>query len=343
MSASRFVVIGLVLALAAAIATVFFGNRMRNEVTLEAIGNRTALPALHDATISVATWNLGYGGLGVESDFKVDGGKSYLPPNRATVDKNVAGIASELQKISADVIIMQEVARASLLTRGADLVRAVSDALAGRDNAFSADFSIRFLPRSLSPRHGLLTSVSVSGAERKIAPLPLEPQYIFGVSRRLYHLQVTRIPFAGGEWSVIDLHLSAFDKGANIRMQQLEAALEFARSEYAAGRHVIMGGDWNLEFFRPPRPSTTEEKYLFWIHPFPATKLPDGWRIAIDETTPSVRTNERPYRKGENYTTIIDGFIISPNVEKLGVQTADLDFQFSDHQPVTGKFRAKPG
>lgn len=315
---------------------------MRNDVTIEAIGTKAALTGLKNETITVATWNLGYGGLGAESDFKVDGGKSYLPPDRGAVDKNVSGIVAELRKVSADVVIMQEVARASLLTRGADLVRAVSDALPGRDNAFSADFSIRFLPPALSPKHGLYTSVSVTGATREIVPLPLEPQYIFGLSRRLYHLHVTHIPFDGGEWTIINLHLSAFDKGANVRLQQLQAAVDFAKSEYDAGRHVIMGGDWNLEFFNPGRPTTTEEKYLFWIHPFPAAELPAGWKIVIDEKSPSVRTNERPYKKGENYTTIIDGFVVSPNVEPLGVLTDDLDFQFSDHQPVTGKFRAKP-
>jgi hypothetical protein len=76
------------------------------------------------------------------------------------------------------------------------------------------------------------------------------------------------------------------------------------------------------------------------VHPFPQNALPQGWRIAIDETTPSVRTNERPYVKNENYTTVIDGFVVSPNVETLSVSTHDLDFQFSDHQPVTAKFRA---
>ena len=340
-TAFRMVRIGIAAIMAATVAIVIIGNRMRIEVTLEPIGKSADLTELKNDTISVTTWNLGYAGLGAESDFKADGGKRYLPPSRAVVEKNIAGIAAELRTISAEIIIIQEAARASLFTRGADLVRAVGDALTGRDTAFSADFSIRFLPSSLSPKHGLLTSISVAGATREIVPLPLEPQYIFGLSRRLYHLHVTRVPFTGGEWSIIDLHLSAFDKGANVRIKQLQAAIDFAKSEYAAGRRVIMGGDWNLEFSNPGRPTTTKSEYLFWIHPFPREELPAGWRLAIDERTPSVRTNERPYKKDENYTTIIDGFVISPNVELLGVQAVDLDFQYSDHQPVIGKFRSK--
>ena len=339
LSATRLTVAGLAI-IAAAGAIIFFGNRMRNEVTLERIGNTAAPGAPASDAITVMTWNLGYGGLGAESDFTADGGKSLLPPSRAIVQKNVDGIASELTSASADVVILQEVARASLLTRGVDLVSAVGGALEGRDNVFSADLSTRFLPSSLSPRHGLLSSVAIAGAQREIAPMPLEPQFLFGISRRLYHLHVVRIPFEGGEWTIIDLHLSAFDKGANVRSRQLSAAFQFAQSEYEAGRHVVMGGDWNLEFARPRRPTTTAEKYLFWVHPFPEEMLPQGWRIAIDATTPSVRTNERPYAKGENFTTVIDGFIVSPNVETLSVSTRDLDFQYSDHQPVTARFRA---
>jgi len=48
---------------------------------------------------------------------------------------------------------------------------------------------------------------------------------------------------------------------------------------------------------------------------------------------------ERSYSRGENYTTIIDGFIVSPGVEVLEVSTTDLDFQPGDHQPVRARFR----
>ncbi|NWG92105.1 MAG: hypothetical protein HXY21_06300 [Parvularculaceae bacterium] len=183
-------------------------------------------------------------------------------------------------------------------------------------------------------------SFGVGGARREIVELPLEPGLILGLSRRLYHMHVVRLPAQGGDWTVVNVHLSAFDEGANVRIAQLRAVLAFARAEYEKGARVVIGGDWNYEFHRPDRPTTTDEKYLFWVHPFPYAELPEGWSVAIDRETPSVRTNERPYRKGENFTTIIDGFIVSPNVRTLGVKTRDLDFEFSDHQPVDARFEA---
>ena len=322
------------------VAVVFVGNRMRDDVQIEKIGTGAPTRALAGESITLLTWNLGYGGLGAESDFSADGGKHLLPPSRKAVDKNIAGITAELRASAQDIIIMQEAARPSLLTRGADIVGAVGAALNGRDNAFSADFSARFLPRLLRPQHGLFSSVNAAGVERETILLPLEPGYIFGVTRRLYHMHVIRLPGASGGWTVIDIHLSAFDDGANVRLVQLRSVMAYAEREYERGRHVIIGGDWNFEFARPDRPTTTDEKFLFWVHPFPYGELGKGWRAAVDPSTPSVRTNERPYVKGQNFTTVIDGFVISPNVRAIAVTTHDLDFQYADHQPVSATFMA---
>lgn len=334
------VIIAAAIVLAVWLAVAIGVNRMRKEVELEPIGPIAGLPGLTGNEISVTIWNLGYAGLGAESDFSVDGGKNYLPPSRAVTRKNLDGIKHELKKTSADVILLQETARASLLTRGADSVAGAAEALEGRDNAFSADFASLFMPPPFRSRHGLFSSVSAGGAKREIIALPLEPQFIMGMSRRLYHMHVVRLPAPGADWTVVNLHLSAFDEGANVRLEQLRAVLAFAEAEYAKGNRVVIGGDWNYEFHRPDRPTTTDAKYLFWVHPFPYSELAEGWSVAIDKETPSVRTNERPYKKGENFTTVIDGFVLSPNVKAIIVRTRDLDFQFSDHQPVDARFIA---
>ena len=86
-------------------------------------------------------------------------------------------------------------------------------------------------------------------------------------------------------------------------------------------------------------PHTTEAKYLTWVHPFPREAIPSGWTVVADPSHATVRTNERPYRTGENYTGVIDGFIVSPNVETLAVRGYDLGFVATGHQPVWGRFR----
>jgi endonuclease/exonuclease/phosphatase family metal-dependent hydrolase len=48
-----------------------------------------------------------------------------------------------------------------------------------------------------------------------------------------------------------------------------------------------------------------------------------------------VRDNATPYVKGETFETVIDGFLISPNLEIIKTKTHDLGFKNSDHNPVT--------
>ncbi len=334
------ILFGVAITILAYTALVVIGNRSYRNITIEKLSD-DAVASLSNNSLTVTTWNLGYGGLGAESDFVADGGTHILPPSRAIVEKNIQGIVAELNKNRADILIMQEVARPGLVTHGGDVLGNVHQSLSTSDNAFSPDFTMRFMPPGFGAQHGLFSSTKIMGATREVVNLPLEPGYIFGLSRRLYHLHITRIPFERGEWSIINAHLSAFDDGANIRMEQLRSVLSIAQAEYENGRHVIIGGDWNLELARPDRPSTTLEKDLFWLFPFPTETLQDGWQIAADQKTPSVRTNERPYIRNENFTTTIDGFVVSPNVAVESIKTTDFDFAYTDHQPVTATFRAK--
>lgn len=52
-----------------------------------------------------------------------------------------------------------------------------------------------------------------------------------------------------------------------------------------------------------------------------------------------VRDNRTAYIKGESCVTIIDGFLVSTNVEILQVKGHDLQFTHSDHNPVSAVFQ----
>jgi hypothetical protein len=69
----------------------------------------------------------------------------------------------------------------------------------------------------------------------------------------------------------------------------------------------------------------------------------EGWILAADPGSPSCRSLDRPYdgnREGFQFY-LIDGFIISPNVQLNSVRTVDLDFRNSDHNPVMLNFSLK--
>jgi endonuclease/exonuclease/phosphatase family metal-dependent hydrolase len=291
-------------------------------------------------------WNLGYGGLGRESDFVADGGTSYFPPSRAVVRGNVDGIARTVaeQANGADVIIFQELARGGPVNYWRDLRGRIDETLAARNRVFFADFKTRLMPWPLAMTHGQAIYANFTLAEPEVVPLPAEDASIFGVKRR-YASVAARLPIAGRAqgWTVASVHLAAFDPDAAVRTRQLCELLAWAEREYRSGQHVVIGGDWNFQLAETNFPNTTEERFLFWLFPFPQDALPEGWRIAADASIPSVRTNYQAYRPGENYTTTIDGFIVSPNVAIESVSGLDLGFEHSDHQPVRLTARALAG
>ena len=117
---------------------------------------------------------------------------------------------------------------------------------------------------------------------------------------------------------------------------------EFLLHEYKQGNYVIVGGDWNQTpyGFKPELPS----------HPFDTVNLtyvekdfPEpGWTWAFDPTLPTNRRVNVPYKQATSLTTVIDCFLLSPNISAEEVETIDTGFLFSDHQPVRLLARLHP-
>ncbi|HEV2562528.1 MAG TPA: endonuclease/exonuclease/phosphatase family protein [Rhizomicrobium sp.] len=302
---------------------------------------RSASPA--GGELSVLTWNLGYAGLGEESDFLADGGTHLLPPSRRIVLKNIGGITDTLKGVDADVYIFQEVARSGLLTYWVNVKSRLESVFRGMSRSFHADTLTRLVPHPLRLTHGTEIFSRHALEDVETWPLPGEADAFFGIMRKSYNVHVARLnTAAGARWTIMNIHLAAFDHEAIARKQQLAKLLAFASREYENGGHVVIGGDWNLMLAGTEFPATADPRHRFWLHPMPANATDAGWRFAVDPSLPTVRTDERPYTKGVNATAIIDGFLVSPNVEVVSIRTENLEFRYSDHQPVLGRFVMRP-
>ena len=101
---------------------------------------------------------------------------------------------------------------------------------------------------------------------------------------------------------------------------------------------MVVGGDWNSMFPGTGKEDfgsyTTSEENLFWVQTIPEGWTPDDWQWCYDADVPTARTLEQPYKAGENFTCIIDGFLVSPNLRVDEVQGYNLRFEHSDHNPV---------
>ncbi len=319
-------------------------------IKIKILNEPKELPAQLDKNISITAWNIGYAGLGEKSDFIMDGGKSYLPPSRAEVKSNLFGIKETLLSLNSDVFLLQEVSNKSPLSF---LVPVRSEIVALFPNflaIFRADIASRGLPWPLRVCHGTLSLAKAKLTSSNVITLPHEPTLLAGLLRRRYGLLVSRFAIKNNDkpieknnkqWVIANLHLAAFDEKGATRQKQFDAVFAFAKQEYKKGNYVVLGGDWNMELTKTTFTHKTPKKHLFWRIGFPLDRLPKGWKIGVDENVPSVRTMHKPYVRGENYTSIIDGFIVSPNVKIKKIKTLDTGFKNTDHLPVSGNFSTK--
>ena len=335
--------LGLAVLFALYAAIVLRTNRMAVERRAPLDIERTGELPLAATKLDVLSWNVGYAAIGRDAVFLEKLGRLVWPASRDTVRRNLAGIKRSLADIHANVYAVQEVVVTSPLSWWINVWREVSSAITASDRVLTLDVTTRLVPPPLVLAHGAGTIANVRIDQAEKVPLPLEPDYWLGCLRKHYTLLVSKLPIAGSErsWVVINVHLAAHDHAAATRREQLAAALAFAGNEYAKGNYVILAGDWNLVLGGPPPHHTTEARYLDWVNPFPRGVLPEAWQLVFDAGVPTVRTSEKPFRPGENFTAIIDGFIISPNVTVDRVGAIDLGFEHSDHNPVLGTFLAR--
>ncbi len=340
------VVLVIVLVFAGIIGWLSWSEYVPDPITiLEPISrDASGSPALQNP-IDVLTWNIGYAGLGAESDFLMDGGKNVRSADENTVRRYLKGIQAITATEDYDLMILQEVDTGS--TRTFDINQA--ELLAHGTAYHALNFSCPLVPNPetyfYNPigkvNSGLLTisSFSVQKAERISLPCPFTwPIRTVNLKRCLL---ATYIPIEGSDKQLVlvNLHLEAYDEGEG-KLAQTRQLKEFMQSEYQKGNYVIAGGDFNQVF-----PHTAEENYpnnhkdLWTPGVLEMEMLPSGagWQYVWDEKTPTCRLLNQPYDPTDTVNTqyyVIDGFIISPNVQMIAKETLDLGFANSDHNPV---------
>ena len=299
-----------------------------------------AADALNQREFTVLSWNLGYCALGEESDFFMDGGKEVRPDSAELVTKNRIGAEQLIAQTGADFTLLQEVDSDSGRSYGVDEVSLFRASWPNWDSAYALNYSCDFVPYPLPPigkvHSGLLSFNSFDVREARRISLPCPFSWPMRAANLKRCLLVERIPIEGSERELVlvNLHLEAYDDGEG-KKAQTEQLLRLLNEEYAKGNYVVAGGDWNQAF-----PGTLD---AYPIHV--KTWVPDvldpadvgDWSFAFDASVPTCRLLNQPYDPADTENTqyyVIDGFLVSPNLEVSAVETVDQGFAFSDHNPV---------
>lgn len=291
-------------------------------------------------TLLLITWNIGYAGLGKEMDFFYEGGKTVRPdPN--TAELYMAGILNTLERIEpVDFVLLQEVDVFSKRGYFTNQVEHISRLLGNYNTTFAKNYDVWYVPVPVYAPMGRVESGmvvfslyhSTEAFRYSFPPDAAWPKRLFFFSR-CYIL--SRYKVGDKDLVIINTHNSAYDESGAAKRVQMEMLKKCMLDEYQKGNYVISGGDWNINpsGFNPVQITTGD---VMKIIP-PVTEkdfFPEGWKWAYDSTTPTNRDVSTSYYKGKTKTTIIDYFIVSPNVDIIEVNTIQTEFKFSDHQPV---------
>ena len=302
---------------------------------------------------SIMSWNIGYSGLGKNEDFFMDGGKTSLPKSKANVEEYFKGIKSTIGTHYSDILFIQEIDQKSKRSYKINEYEGINS-FTGKGGAFAYNYKCVFVPIPFPPM-GLVgsgvsihTSFETLSAQRRALPVPFTwPTRVANLKRCML---VTRIPVyenggdSGRELVLVNFHLEAYDSGEG-KIAQTKMLKDFIDSEYAKGNYVIAGGDFNQKF--PGSEAFPVINPDGWIPgQLDADMLSPGWAFVYDDSKPTCRSLEAPYNDAKAAAHdwqyyVIDGFIISPNIEKLSVNVIDEDFQNADHNPVYMTFELK--
>lgn len=303
-----------------------------------------------DSVLSFVTWNIGYCGLGAESDFFFDdegiwySGNSMVHAPQNLVEKNLAGVLRTIASTKADFFLIQEMDEKADRSYGINQFEAISKALPGFMPTMATNYRCKRVPIPLlepwneygAVESGLGTFARFQQLEGTRFQLPGK----YPLPDRLVQLDrcvaLHRFTMKNGKQLVVlNLHNAAHDPGDKIKSIQLPFIRDLAVAEYKKGNYVVLGGDWNQcpPFFRFDAfsPGFTQGYRQGNV---PADMFPDDWRFAYDPTVPTNRKCRDPYLEGKTFVTLIDYFLVSPNVQVREIRGLDQKFQFSDHQPV---------
>ncbi len=297
---------------------------------------------------SFLSWNIGYGGLGKDMDFFYEGGKR-VRPEEEEFNRYFSGITEEIGKAdSSDFIFLQEADRHAKRSYFRDEVTEIGKKLTEHAGYFAKNYDCRFVPVPINAPMGRVVS-GIAVFTRYLPESSFRIDFGTGFSwpKQLFFLQrcfiLMKYKLENGKYLVvINTHNSTFDEDGRLRKKEMAMLEKYAQKEFREGNYVLAGGDWNLN---PPgwwissgnnrvRPREMKE-----IVPPLNDLVFSGWVFAYDPAIPTNRDVDKPYQPGKTKTTLIDFFVVSPNISVLQVKTIRLAFKNSDHQPVWIKIK----
>ena len=189
-----------------------------------------------------------------------------------------------------------------------------------------------FLMYPLTKPHGASNSgiatfsnIKITSSLRRSLPISTSFSKFLDLDRCY---SITRIPVENGKELVLfNVHLSAYGGSDEIRRGQTTMLFSDMQKEFEKGNYVVCGGDFNHDFTGDSTQKLNggDMTDFGWAQPFPIEILNEYPGLVRctnynnGEIKPTCRNCDVPYKEG-NFTIIVDGFIVSTNVEVTSLE-----------------------
>ena len=292
--------------------------------------------------ISILSWNTGYGVLGDNEDYFLDGGTHVNPDDINRVKENLLDILKKTQYLNPDIILFQEVDTYS--KRSFDIDEKEYYTLGLGNTLYQSSSALNFkavvpypMPMIGHVEAGIVTysTFEMSSSTRIQLPVPFSwPLSMFNLKRCLL---VSRMKIEGSdkELVVINLHLEAYDDGTG-KIEQTKMLAQIMKEEYAKGNYVIAGGDFNQNFDNVGMVYPYTEG-LWKPGAIESASFGSDFSLLMDPTNPTCRSLDKAYVGADKdifQYYMIDGFIVSKNIKVNNIETINYNFKSTDHNPI---------
>ena len=290
-------------------------------------------------SLSILTFNTGYGTLGAETAAPVEEEEEGLLEDESPIEGNLVGIEGIMGIADADFVFLQEVDVDSERSYSTNQWLRYEYGLEKYESRFALNHSCEYVPYPLKTPVGKIQSGLATYSNYDIVSatrfsLPNSYTWPHRVVNQKHCLLVTRIPLEDSEQQLvlINVHLEAYEDG-EMRREQIDQLVSFMKEEYAKGNFVVAGGDFNSTF--PGVTGYDVQDPEKWA-PKKLTTIGNGYRYIYDDSTPTYRMQDNESEDAQMH--VIDGFLVSPNVIVDQVETLNYAFIYSDHNPVMMHF-----
>ena len=329
--------------------------RIEDNLSLTIDFNKTKLLELNK-NYKITTYNIGFGAYSQDFSFFMDSGTmkdgtkvsgtGSRAKDKNTVLTNTNGAIETIKSTDADFMFFQEVDTSSHRSYFVNQYNMLTQSFTEYSSSYASNFHSGYLFYPITNPHGSVQSglatfskYKIENAVRKSFPIDEGFFSKFFDLDRCFVVNRLKIENTEKELVLINLHMSAYDEGGLIRAKQLELLNNYVETEYEKGNYVIAGGDWNHDIANSLNTFPTEQEIPDWVNVITEDDIPKNFTFATTNKVPTCRSTDMAYEKGVNYTVVIDGFLISNNIEIVTSTNIDTDFAYSDHNPATLTFK----